>query len=76
MTNDEAKQAFLKQCPVIHNCRCSGSPIRYARIKEFIHEIREDGKLYLTLALIDDKGRCVVYARPADVREDTGEIVD
>ena len=75
MTNEEAKQAFLKQCPIVHNCRCSGCLIRYKRIKQYIHEIRDDGNMYITLALINDKGTCVVYVEPKDVREDDGENI-
>lgn len=76
MTKEEAKQAFLKQCPVIHNCDCSRTLIRYKRIKQYIHEIRDDGKMYITLALVDEKDHCVVYALPKDVSEDNGEDID
>lgn len=69
MTNEEAKQAFIKQCPVVHNCRCSGSLITYKRICKYIHEIRGNGKMYIAIALTDEKEHCIVYAEPRDVEE-------
>ncbi len=66
MTNEEAKQAFMKQCQVVHKCHCSGSLIVYARIKQYIHDIT-DGNMTVSLALTDSKEHCIVYALPSDV---------
>lgn len=67
MSNDEAKQAFVKQVPVVHNCHCSRSLIVYKRIRKLIWDIRSSGEKVLECALTDEKESVLVYALPADL---------
>lgn len=69
MTANQAKQAFMKQCPIVHNCRCTGRLILYKRICKYIHEIRADGKMYIVVAMTDEKEHCIVYAELRDIAE-------
>lgn len=67
MTSEEAKQAFIKQVKIVHNCRCSGTLIVYDRIKGYLHEIRKDGKMYLSVGMTDEKEHCIVWDDPRNV---------
>lgn len=66
MSNEEAKQAFLQQLPVVHNCHTSRGLIVYARIKQYIHTIA-DHKMSVSLALTDEKERVLIFAAPSEV---------
>ena len=66
MTSEEAKQAFTRQVKVVHNCRCSGTLIVYKRIKEYKYIIN-NGKLFISVGMIDDSERCLVWDAPRNV---------
>ena len=67
MSSEEARQAFIKQLPVVHNCHCSRSLILYKRISKYIWDISSDGKQTVECAVTDEKERVIVYALPADL---------
>lgn len=67
MTIEEAKQAFKEQIPVVYNCASTGTLILYHRIRGYLHEIRADGKLYVSLGLTDKKEHCLVWVEPRDI---------
>ena len=67
MTSEQAKQAFIDQVRVVHNCHCSRSLIVYKRICKYIWDIRADGKKVTECALTDDKERVIVFALPSDL---------
>ena len=69
MTFEEAKQAFTKQVPVVHNCHSTGTIIKYKRIKQIIYECSVEKKVRIVLTLTTDNERCDVVANLHDVAE-------
>lgn len=67
MTIEEAKNAFTSQARIVHNCRCSGSLIVYKRIREFKYVTEANGRKHISLGLIDDQERCMVWDDPRNV---------
>ena len=62
MTNEEIKEAFSKQSPVI----CGG--IKYARISAVIYRYDTKGKFIISAELQDKSGQSVTIARIQDVQ--------
>jgi len=68
VTRDEAKGAFMQECPVMMN------GIRYKRVSALIYRKKSDGSgLYVQVELQDRTSRSVVIATPERIsfcRED------
>lgn len=67
MTIDEARQAYIDQARIVHNCRCSGCLIVYKRIKEYKHVTESDGRKFISVGLVDDNERCMVWDEPQNI---------
>jgi hypothetical protein len=61
LSNEEAKQAFFEQCPVI----CKG--IKYAKITAIIYRLDKYKKLVVSAELLDAGGGSVTIARLQDI---------
>lgn len=61
MTNEEAKQAFLKRTPIIHN------GIEYLCISAIIYKIDKNNELLISAELLDRSKRGVTIARVKDI---------
>lgn len=63
MTNEEIKQAFLKQCPVIDMNPIYRSNVIYSCILALIHTIK-DNEVVLSVALQDRNTDSITIADP------------
>ena len=69
MTDEEAKQAFLKQCSVVERNRSARSDIHYKCISALIYRL-VNGKPALSVELADRSTNSVTIAKPDTVREE------
>lgn len=69
MTDEEAKQAFLKQCSVVERNRSARSVIHYKCISALIYRL-VNGKPALSVELADRSTNSVTIAKPDTVREE------
>lgn len=69
MTDEEAKQAFLKQCSVVERNRSARSDIHYKCISALIYRL-VNGKPALSVELADRITNSVTIAKPDTVREE------
>ena len=69
MTDEEAKQAFLKQCSVVEHNRSARSDIHYKCISALIYRL-VNGKPALSVELADRSTNSVTIAKPDTVREE------
>lgn len=66
MTNEEIKQAFLKQCPVIDVNPILRSNVIYNCILALIHTIK-DNEIVLSVALQDKNTNSITVADPQHI---------
>lgn len=67
MTDEEAKQAFLKQCSVVERNRSARSDIHYKCISALIYRI-SNGKPALYVELADRNTSSVTITKPDTVK--------
>lgn len=67
MTDEEAKQAFLKQCSVVEHNRSARSDIHYKCISALIYRL-VNGKPTLSVELADRSTNSVTIAKADTVR--------
>lgn len=67
MTDEEAKQAFLKQCSVVERNRSARSDIHYKCISALIYRL-VNGKPALSVELADRSTNSVTIAKADTVR--------
>lgn len=61
MTNEEAKDLFMRRVPVQRN------GIIYKRISAIIYRLDDKNNVYVCLELLDKCGHCVMIAQAKDV---------
>lgn len=66
MTTEEAITAFKEQSPVI--CCDGGQRIEYLKISALIYRLGNDGKMQLSLELLDKCKHAVAISSPSMVR--------
>ncbi len=69
MTSEEAKQAFIKQCPVIDRSYSARSDVHYKCISALIYRII-NGKPALYVELADKNTSSITITKPDTVREE------
>ena len=69
MTNTELKAAMLAKVPVIHRDRRHGTTIMYDRISAIRYYPGDNGKIIISVELLDERSDCIVIADGMEVEK-------
>ena len=69
MTNTELKAAMLAKVPVIHRDRRHGTTITYDRISAIRYYPGDNGKIIISVELLDERSDCIVIADGMEVEK-------
>lgn len=69
MTNSELKAAMLAKVPVIHRDKRRGTAIKYDRISAIRYYPGGNGKIIVSVELLDERSDCVVIADGKEIEE-------